>query len=113
MLPVYTVGRYRIGQQCAFPGDVPVISVERGGDVTTDLVAGRLPDCSTPSPSTRLARISQGLEAFWIELLDRHFEIKASHPQHRFGLGAKAYRHGNACRKWTIWHGFSGTFQLT
>ena len=111
--PVYTVGRHRNSDSnVLFPGDVPVVSVERGGDVTFH-GPGQLvgyPIVQLPAHRQDLLAFLRGLEAFWIELLDRHFEIKASRNPRNTGVWIgeqKLIAMGIACRKWTIWHGFS------
>ena len=111
--PVYTVGRHRNSDNnVLFPGEVPVISVERGGDVTFHGL-GQLvgyPIVQLPKHRQDLIAFLRGLEEFWIDLLDRHFSIKATRNPRNTGVWVgeqKLIAMGIACRKWTIWHGFS------
>ena len=110
---VYTIGRHRNSESnVLFPGNVPVISVERGGDVTFH-GPGQLvgyPIVRLPEHRRDLVGFLRGLEQFWIDLLDVHFSIKAGRNPRNTGVWIgeqKLVAMGIACRQWTIWHGFS------
>jgi lipoate-protein ligase B len=110
--PVYTVGRKRdaIANVLA-PGDVPVVEVERGGDVTW-----HGPGQLVAYPILRLVGADRDLHAHLHRLEDLMMEVCAA-----FGLktgrdarntgvwheGKKLGSIGIACRRWVTWHGLA------
>lgn len=110
---VYTVGRHKGSESNVLaPGNVPVISVERGGDVTFH-GPGQLvgyPICQLPEHRRDLIGFLRGLEDFWMTLLKSEFEISSERNPKNTGvwIGAqKIVAMGIACRQWTTWHGFA------
>ena len=108
--PVYTVGRARNAMQNIFPQkQVPVLSVERGGDVTY-----HGPGQLTGYPIVQLPREDlhgylRFLEDFWIEILAEH-QITAHRDERNTGVwvhNQKMVAIGIAMRRWVCWHGFA------
>ena len=89
-----------------------MVPVERGGDVTFH-GPGQLvgyPIVQLPEHRQDLVGFLRGLEQFWIDLLDRHFQLSATRNPRNTGVwigDQKLIAMGIACRQWTIWHGFS------
>ncbi len=110
--PVYTVGR-KIGAMAHVlsPGDVPVVEVERGGDVTF-----HGPGQLVVYPIFALEGRDRDLHAWLRRLESLCFEVLAE-----FGLqgerdprgtgawvnGRKIASIGIACRRWVTWHGLA------
>jgi lipoyl(octanoyl) transferase len=112
-----TVGRTRGAQSNVLtPDDVPVISVERGGDVTWhgpgQLVA--YPIVQLTGRWADLHRYLRALEQAVIELLVER-GLRAARDERNTGvwlpseggLPRKVCSVGVACRKWVTWHGLA------
>ena len=112
--PVITVGRRRDARSnVVFPGDIPVVEVERGGDVTWhgpgQLVA--YPIILLEGSRKDLHRHLRALEDAVIALLaelglasgrdDRNTGVWAGEPRR------KVCSIGIACRRWVTWHGLA------
>lgn len=110
--PVYTVGRRRDAMtNVLVPGDVPVVEVERGGDVTW-----HGPGQVVVYPILLLEGSKRDLHAHMHRLEDLMIEVCAD-----FGLavgrderntgvwhaGRKLGSVGIACRRWVTWHGLA------
>lgn len=110
--PVYTVGRRRDAMaNVLVPGDVPVVEVERGGDVTW-----HGPGQVVVYPILLLEGAKRDLHAHMHRLEDLMIEVCAD-----FGLavgrderntgvwhaGRKLGSVGIACRRWVTWHGLA------
>ena len=110
--PVYTLGRSRgaAGNVLA-PGDVPVIPVERGGDVTFH-GPGQLvgyPVCALPPHRQDLHAFLHGLEDVCTRVI-AHWGIEGGRDPRNTGVwvrGQKIAAIGIACRRWVSWHGFA------
>lgn len=108
--PVYTLGRRRGAEQNVLdPGGVPVISVERGGDVTFhgpgQVVA--YPVVWLPPGRQDLHAWLRGLEDVLIDTLAR-FGVLGERDARNTGVwvgGRKIGAIGVACRSWVTWHG--------
>ncbi len=110
--PVYTVGRRKGAMDnVLLPGDVPVVPVERGGDVTFH-GPGQLtayPICGLPPHRQDLHAYLHGLEHVVDNVLVR-FGISGGRDERNTGVwvkGQKIAAMGIACRRWVTWHGFS------
>ncbi len=110
--PVFTLGRRRGAQDNVLdPGEVPVIPVERGGDVTFhgpgQLVA--YPVCALPPGRQDLHAWLRGLEEVVIQTL-APLGVKGGRDARNTGVwveGRKIAAIGVACRSWVTWHGVS------
>ena len=110
--PVYTLGRRRgAAENVLDPGEVPVIEVERGGDVTWhgpgQLVA--YPIVALPEGRRDLHRHLRELEGAAIACCE-HFGLSAGRDPRNTGAwvgGRKICSVGIACRKWVTWHGLA------
>jgi lipoate-protein ligase B len=110
--PVYTVGRQREAMASVLdPGEVPVIPVERGGNVTFH-GPGQLtgyPVVALPAHRRDVHEWLRGLEAFFIGWLAEQ-GISASRDERNTGVwveGRKIVALGVALRQWVSWHGFA------
>ncbi len=110
--PVYTLGRRRGAEQNVLAaGEVPVIPVERGGDVTFH-GPGQLvgyPIVRLPPHRQDLHAWLRGLEAVLIGVLDT-WGVVGARDARNTGVwveGKKIAAIGVACRSWVTWHGFS------
>jgi lipoate-protein ligase B len=114
---VITVGRARSATANVLdPGDIPVVSVERGGDVTWhgpgQLVA--YPIVALEGKRADLHLHMRSLEQAVIDLLgehrlkplrdDRNTGVWLPQPE---GLPQKVCSVGIACRRWVTWHGLA------
>jgi lipoyl(octanoyl) transferase len=111
--PVYTIGRHRGAEKnLLLPGDTPVISVERGGDITFH-GPGQLvgyPIVQLPEHRHDILAFLRGLENFWIQILREQFGLPAMRDDRNTGVwieDKKIIAIGIACRQWTTWHGFA------
>lgn len=108
--PTFTVGRRRgaMGSVKA-PGDVPVVQVERGGDVTFH-GPGQLtayPICALPEHRHDLHAWLHGLETVVDRVLSR-WQIAGGRDDRNTGVwvdGKKIAAVGIACKRWVTWHG--------
>lgn len=110
--PTYTVGRRRDSMHNVLqPKEVPVIPIERGGDVTFH-GPGQLtgyPIVRLPDHKKDLHAYLRFLEDFWIEQLHKR-NIAAGRDQRNTGVwidNKKMVAIGIACRRWVTWHGFA------
>jgi lipoyl(octanoyl) transferase len=110
--PVFTVGRSRgAGANVLQPDDVPVLQVERGGDVTFH-GPGQLvgyPICALPDHRHDLHAWLHGLEHVCVETL-APWGISGGADARNTGVwvdGQKIAAIGIACRRWVTWHGFA------
>jgi lipoate-protein ligase B len=110
--PTYTVGRRReSADNILDPGEVPIIPVERGGDVTFH-GPGQLtgyPIVKLPDHRKDLHAYLRFLEDFWIGQLG-DWGIDADRDERNTGVwaqGKKMVAIGIACRRWVAWHGFA------
>lgn len=110
--PVYTVGRRRAAAHNVLsPGDVPVVEVERGGDVTW-----HGPGQLVAYPIVQLEGAGRDLHAHLHALEDvlirtcAAFGVEAGRDPRNTGCwagGRKLGSVGIACRRWVTWHGLS------
>jgi lipoyl(octanoyl) transferase len=110
--PVYTVGRRRdAARNVLAPGDVPVVEVERGGDVTW-----HGPGQLVAYPIVRLEGAGRDLHAHLHALEDvlirtcAAFGLEAGRDARNTGCwvgGRKLGSVGIACRRWVTWHGLA------
>jgi lipoate-protein ligase B len=110
--PVYTVGRRRdAAHNVLAPGDVPVVEVERGGDVTW-----HGPGQLVAYPILQLDGAGRDLHAHLHALEDvlirtcAAFGLDAGRDARNTGCwvgGRKLGSVGIACRRWVTWHGLS------
>ena len=108
----YTVGRRRESKDNLLnPQSVPVVEVERGGDVTFH-GPGQLtgyPIVKLPPHRHDLHAYLHFLEDFWIDFLaDR--SVAAQRDARNTGVWVqdkKMVAIGIACRRWVTWHGFA------
>ncbi|MFZ5476649.1 MAG: lipoyl(octanoyl) transferase LipB [Myxococcota bacterium] len=108
--PVYTVGRRRdAGANVLAPGDVPVVEVERGGDVTWhgpgQLVVYPILKLAEPDLHAHMHR----LEQLMIDTC-ADFGLGAGRDARNTGAwvgGRKIGSVGIACRRWVTWHGLA------
>ena len=110
--PVYTLGRRReAASNVLLPGEVPVIEVERGGDVTfhgPGQIVG-YPICQLPPHRHDLHGWMRGLETVCTRVLAR-YGIEGGPDPRNTGVwvdGKKMVAIGVACRRWVTWHGFA------
>jgi len=110
--PTYTIGRRKESNQNLLdPQEVPVVPIERGGDVTFH-GPGQLtgyPILKLPDHRKDLHAYLHFLEDFWIEFL-HGINIPAKRDQRNTGVWAgqkKLVAIGIACRRWVTWHGFA------
>lgn len=110
--PVFTVGRKRgAGANVLDAGDVPVVEVERGGDVTW-----HGPGQVVAYPIFALEGADRDLHA-WLRRLEQlmidvcaDFGLEAGRDPRNSGAwvaGRKLGHVGVACRRWVTWHGLS------
>lgn len=110
--PVYTLGRSReAASHVLAPGDVPVIQVERGGDVTWhgpgQLVA--YPIIALPEGHRDLHAYMHTLEAAVIRT-SAAFGVQAGTNTRNTGVWVKERKLcsiGIHCRRWVTWHGLA------
>lgn len=110
--PVYTVGRRRdAAANVLDPGDVPVVEVERGGDVTW-----HGPGQLVAYPILKLEGAARDLHAHLHRLEDLMIEVCAElglavgrDPRNTgvWANGRKVGSIGIACRRWVTWHGLA------
>lgn len=110
--PVYTVGRRRDAMANVLaPGDVPVIEVERGGDVTWH-GPGQLvcyPILLLEGARRDLHAHMHRLEQLMIDVC-ADFGVPAGRDERNTGAwhdGKKIGSVGIACRRWVTWHGLA------
>lgn len=110
--PVFTVGRRRGARASVHvPGDVPVVDVERGGDVTFH-GPGQLtayPICALPDHRHDLHAWLHGLEDVTDRVLAR-WGVSGGRDPRNTGVwvdGKKIAAIGIACKRWVTWHGVS------
>lgn len=110
--PVFTLGRRRGAEaNVLLAGEVPVVPVERGGDVTFH-GPGQLvgyPVCRLPPHRQDLHAWLRGLEDMLIGAMAR-FGVHGVRDPRNTGVwidGRKAAAIGVACRRWVTWHGFA------
>ncbi|MAY81957.1 MAG: octanoyltransferase [Deltaproteobacteria bacterium] len=110
--PVYTIGRTRGAQSnVVAPGDVPVIEVSRGGDVTfhgPGQIVG-YPIFQLPEHRHDLHGFMGGLEEMMIRTL-AHFDVKGVRDDRNTGVwvnGSKIMAIGIGAKRWVTWHGFA------
>ena len=108
--PVFTLGRRKNAQANVLdPGDIPVVQVERGGDVTYH-GPGQLtayPVCALPPHRQDLHAWMHGLEAVVDRVLAR-WGIQGERDERNTGVwvdGRKIAAIGIACKRWVTWHG--------
>ncbi len=107
---VFTLGRRREAQgNVLAPGDVPVVEIERGGDVTYhgpgQLVMYAI--CKLDDEERDLHLFLRNLEQGIIDALT-HYGIEAGREEGKTGVwlgGRKLASMGIACRKWVTFHG--------
>lgn len=110
--PVYTLGRSRgAAANLLAPGEVPVVNVERGGDVTFhgpgQLVA--YPVVALPAHRQDLHAWLRGIEAVIIEVL-AGYGLSGARDARNTGVwldGRKVAAIGIAARRWVSWHGLA------
>ena len=110
--PVFTLGRRRGAEgNVLVPGEIPVIPVERGGDVTFhgpgQLVA--YPIFQLPPGRQDLHAWMRGLETVVIETL-AGYGVRGGRDTRNTGVwvdGRKIAAIGIACRSWVTWHGLA------
>jgi lipoyl(octanoyl) transferase len=110
--PVFTVGRNRgAADNLLDPGDIEVVEVERGGDVTFhgpgQIVA--YPIVALPEGGRDLHRHLSNLEEAAIRTC-ADFGLEATRDDRNTGAwvgGRKICSVGIACRKWVTWHGLA------
>ena len=110
--PVFTVGRGRGAEgNVLAPGDIPVVQVSRGGDVTYH-GPGQLvgyPVLKLEGPDKDLHAYLRWLEDFWISFLGKR-GLAAGRDGRNTGVWvgeAKMVAIGISCRRWVTWHGFA------
>ena len=110
--PTYTIGRRRESPHNILdPREVPVIPIERGGDVTfhgPGQITG-YPIVKLPAHRKDLHAYLRFLEDFWIDFLINR-GVPAKRDQRNTGVwadGRKMVAIGIACRRWVTWHGFA------
>jgi lipoate-protein ligase B len=108
--PVYTVGRRRgATDNVLAPGDVPVVEVERGGDVTWhgpgQVVVYPILKLAEPDLHAHMHR----LEQLMIDVC-ADYGLAAGRDARNTGAwvgGRKIGSVGIACRRWVTWHGLA------
>jgi lipoate-protein ligase B len=110
--PVFTLGRERAAASNVLAaGDVPVIPVHRGGDVTFH-GPGQLvgyPILQLPEHRHDLHGYMRGLEGVLIDALAQ-LGVAGCRDDRNTGVwvgGKKIAAIGIACRRWVTWHGFA------
>ena len=110
--PVYTVGRQKDSPKSVInPQNIPVVHVERGGNVTFH-GPGQLvgyPIVQLPDHKHDIRAFLRFLEDFWIDLL-QEWGITAFRDERNTGVwvdGKKMVAIGISVRRWTTWHGFA------
>ena len=110
--PVFTVGRHRdAAASLLATGEVPVVDVERGGNVTFH-GPGQLtayPICALPEGRRDLHRWLHGLEAVCTRTIAR-WGVEGRADPRNTGVwvdGQKIAAIGIACRRWVTWHGLA------
>ena len=110
--PVFTLGRQRDSQANVLAaGEVPVIPVHRGGDVTFH-GPGQLvgyPILALPEHRHDLHGYLRGLEQVLIDTLG-DLGVPSGRDERNTGVwvqGKKIAAIGIACRRWVTWHGFA------
>jgi len=110
--PVFTLGRQREADSNVLEaGDVPVVPVHRGGDVTFH-GPGQLvgyPILKLPDHRHDLHGYMRGLEQVLIDTL-AELGVTGTRDPRNTGVwvdGKKIAAIGIACRKWVTWHGFA------
>ena len=110
--PVYTMGRSRdASANLLAPGDVPVVEVARGGDVTFH-GPGQLvvyPILRLEDSWQDLHRVLRALEEAAI-LCCQDFGLQAQRDERNTGAwvgGRKICAVGIGCRRWVTWHGMA------
>lgn len=109
---VFTLGRRReaLGNVVA-PGDVPVVEIERGGDVTYH-GPGQIvmyPICLLEDGERDLHLFLRNMEQGIIDALV-HYGLEAGREEGKTGVwiqGRKLASMGIACRKWVTFHGLA------
>lgn len=110
-LPVYTLGRRFQPENLLDPGDVPVIAIERGGDITFH-EPGQLvvyPIFLLTEQRRDLRGFLNGLEQVLINTL-AEFGFTAERDSRNTGVwiqGFKVASIGIAVRRWVTWHGLA------
>jgi lipoyl(octanoyl) transferase len=110
--PVFTVGTARnAGDNLLNAGDIPIVEVRRGGDITYH-GPGQLvgyPIFALPEHRHDLRGYLRGLERVLIDTLG-HFGVKGERDARNTGVwvrGQKMAAIGIACKRWVTWHGFA------
>ncbi len=109
--PVYTLGRRFQPENLLDPGDVPVIAIERGGDITFH-EPGQLvvyPIFLLTDQRRDLRGFLNGLEQVLINTL-AEFGFTAERDSRNTGVwiqGFKVASIGIAVRRWVTWHGLA------
>lgn len=110
--PVFTLGRSRgAAANVLAPGDVPVLLVERGGDVTFH-GPGQLvgyPIVALPPHRQDLHAWLRGLEQVILDVL-AGYGLTGARDARNTGVwldGRKVCAIGIAARRWVSWHGFA------
>ncbi|MCP4444056.1 MAG: lipoyl(octanoyl) transferase LipB [Myxococcales bacterium] len=109
---VFTLGRRREAQENVLaPGDVPVVEIERGGDVTYH-GPGQIviyPICLLDDGERDLHLFLRNMEEGIINAL-AHYDLAAGREEGKTGVwihGRKLASMGIACRKWITFHGLA------
>ena len=110
--PVFTLGRQRDAENNVLSaGDIPVVAVHRGGDVTyhgPGQIVG-YPVLQLPEHRHDLHGYLRGLEQVLIDSLCA-LGVQAQRDPRNTGVwvqGKKIAAIGIACRRWVCWHGFA------
>ena len=110
--PVYTVGRQKDAQNNIInPQGTPIVSVERGGNVTFH-GPGQLvgyPIVQIPEHKRDIHAFLRFIEEYWIAQLDK-WNIQATRDDRNTGVwvdGKKIVAIGISLRRWVSWHGFA------
>jgi lipoate-protein ligase B len=110
--PVYTMGRQKNAEKSLLnPGEVPVIPVERGGNVTfhgPGQIVG-YPIIQLPPHRHDVHAFLRFLEEYWIEQL-ASWNVQAKRDERNTGVwveGKKMVAIGISLRRWVSWHGFA------
>lgn len=109
---VFTLGRRREAQgNVLAPGDVPVVEIERGGDVTYH-GPGQLvvyPICQLDGEERDLHLFLRNMEQGIIDALTQ-YDLESGREEGKTGVwreGRKLASMGIACRKWVTFHGLA------
>ena len=110
--PVYTVGRQKDAlNNLLNPEEIPVVMVERGGNVTFH-GPGQLvgyPILALPEHRHDIHAFLRFLEEYWISLLAQ-WNITGTRDDRNTGVwveGKKMVAIGVSFRRWVSWHGFA------